>query len=270
MKSLSNAAQADDGNGALADVIPLADIEYLEWAALLVVVAALVRGYTGFGFAAIAITGLNLIWPPQHSVPVILLLDLVGTLGLLKHACQHADRPLIARLGLGALVGIPAGLLILTQVPESLLKLAISLSVLGMTLFLFRRSRPAVSTLPVGKTYLIGSVSGAFTAAASVGGLPVVCYLLGSGLSPKVQRASMVVFLAATDLLALLMLYLNGVFDSRLMPPFLMLLLPTLIGVQLGQWGFHRLKPASFHPVALPVLTALSLSGVGLGLYRIF
>ncbi len=251
-------------------MIPLADIQYLEWAALLVAVAALVRGYTGFGFAAIAITGLNLIWPPQLSVPVILLLDLVGTLGLLKPAYRYVDRPLIVRLGAGALIGIPAGLLILTQLPESLLKLAISFSVLGMTLILFRRPQSAARSLTTGKTCLIGSVSGAFTAAASVGGLPVVCYLLGSGLSPQVQRASMVVILAATDLLALLLLYLNDVFDADLLTPFLILILPTLIGVQLGQWGFHRLQPASFHSVALPVLTALSLSGVGLGIYRIF
>ncbi|WP_328797923.1 sulfite exporter TauE/SafE family protein [Marinobacterium alkalitolerans] len=254
----------------MTDLLPLAEIEHLEWATVLVAIAALVRGYTGFGFAAIAITGLNLIWPPQLSVPVILLLDLIGSLGLLGAASKAFSKPLVVRLGLGALAGIPVGLLVLTQVPESWLKLLISICVLAMTLALIWRPRQGNRPLSNGITSLIGAVSGAFTAAASVGGLPVVCYLLGTGLSARAQRASMVVFLAATDLLALLVLYLHGVFDASLLAPFLMLLLPTLAGVQLGQWGFHRFKPESFHPVALPVLTLLSVSGVGLGLYRIF
>ncbi len=253
----------------MAELTSLSSIDHLEWAALLVALAALVRGYTGFGFAAIAITGLNLIWPPQLSVPVILLLDLIGTAGLLKQALRQADKGLCLRLGQGALLGIPLGLTVLIQVPETWLKLIISAGVLLMTLLLIRRPAVTPREYPL-LTRLVGILSGAFTAAASVGGLPVVCYLLTTPMKPALQRASMVLFLAATDLLALLMLYFNDVFDASLLGPVLILLLPTLVGVQLGQWGFHRLRPASFHPVALPVLALLSVSGLGMGVYSIF
>ena len=189
----------------MADFSSLTTIEHLELAALLVTLAALVRGYTGFGFAAIAITGLNLIWPPQLSVPVILLLDLIGTLGLLPGAWRQADRGLSVRLGQGALLGIPLGLTLLIQLPETWLKLVISLGVLSMTLLLIRRPRHTRREYPL-LTRLVGAASGAFTAAASVGGLPVVCYLLTTPLPAAVQRASMVIFLAATDVLALVLL----------------------------------------------------------------
>ena len=252
----------------MADFSSLTTIEHLELAALLVALAALVRGYTGFGFAAIAITGLNLIWPPQLSVPVILLLDLIGTLGLLPGAWRQADRGLSVRLGQGALLGIPLGLTLLIQLPETWLKLVISLGVLAMTLLLIRRPRHTRREYPL-LTRLVGAVSGAFTAAASVGGLPVVCYLLTTPLPAAVQRASMVIFLAATDVLALVLLYLSGVMGADLILPVLALLLPTLAGVQLGHWAFQRRRPRSFHPVALPVLTLLSVSSLGLGLYKL-
>ncbi|WP_432698401.1 sulfite exporter TauE/SafE family protein [Marinobacterium sp. YM272] len=253
----------------MADFLSNPGIPHLELALLLVSLAALVRGYTGFGFAAIAITGLNLVWPPQLSVPVILLLDLIGTLGLLGAAWPAADKGLIGRFSLGALIGIPLGLTLLIQVPETHLKLGISIGVLLMSLLLMRR--PQVSSREHHwLTRTIGGVSGAFTAAASVGGLPVVCYLLTVPLSTAVQRASMVIFLAATDLVALLLLYISGVFDTSLIAPVLVLLIPTILGVQVGQWAFHRRRPQSFHPVALPILTLLSVSGLGMGVYKLF
>lgn len=253
---------------ALFSAIDFSAVQHLELACLLVLLAALVRGYTGFGFAAIAITGLNLIWPPRLSVPVILLLDLIGTVGLLRSAWPDSDRGVMGRFGSGALLGVPLGLTLLIQLPDTLLKIAISAGVLVMTLLLLRR--PVVSRSEHRwLTRLMGGVSGAFTAAASVGGLPIVCYLLTTPLSPRVQRATMVIFLAATDLLALLLFGLGGIIEPGLIGPVLALLLPTLIGVQLGRYAFERLRPSSFHPVALPVLALLSISGLGAGLYQL-
>lgn len=241
----------------------------LGWALLLILGAALVRGYTGFGFAAIAITGLNLIWPPQISVPVILLLDLIGTLGLLGSAWPAADKGLIGRLASGALIGIPLGLTLLIQVPESALKLSINTGVLVLTLVLLLRPRPSQRENPW-LSRIAGGISGAFTAAASIGGLPIVCYLMSTPLDTRTQRASMVIFLAASDLVALVLLAGSGLLGLHLLLPTLVLLLPTLLGVHLGKVAFQRFRPSSFHPVALPILAALSLSGLWLGLRTLF
>lgn len=248
---------------------PFLAIDNLAWALLPVFVAALVRGYTGFGYAAIAITGLNLIWPPQQSVPVILILDVIGTLGLLRGAWPDADRGVMLRMGSGALLGIPLGLTLLIQLPELALKIGISVAVLLMTLMLLRKTeKTAVERGLV--TRFMGLVSGGFTAAASVGGLPIVSYLLSMPLSARAQRATMVIFLSAIDLLALLLLWISGVIDAGIWLPLLALLLPTWIGVQLGQMAFQRRQPSSFHPVAVPVLVLLSLSGLGTGLYQLY
>lgn len=241
----------------------------LGWALLLILAAAMVRGYTGFGFAAIAITGLNLVWPPQISVPVILLLDLIGSVGLLRSAWPESDRGLIGRLASGALIGVPLGLTLLIQLPESVLKLAINSGVLLLTLILLLRPRKVSREHPW-LTRIAGGISGAFTSAASVGGLPIVCYLMSTPLDARTQRASMVIFLTAADVLALVLLAGSGLLGLQLLLPLLLLLVPTLLGVHLGKLAFHHYRPKSFHPVALPILTALSVSGLWLGLRTLF
>lgn len=230
---------------------------HLELAMLLVFIAALVRGYTGFGFAAIAISGLSLIWPAQISVPVILILDLIASIGLISNAWKHADRSLLKHLGLGALIGIPIGLGILIKLSDTMLKVSISVSILLMAFWLLR---PHVHYITPSNrlTQVVGGVSGGFTAAASVGGLPVVCFLLMTTHIAQVQRATLVIFLSATDLISVTLMTLSDVITLSLLSPILWLLIPSVLGVQCGQWLFHRKPPQSFRPIALPVLISLS------------
>lgn len=239
----------------------------LHWAIWPVLLAAFIRGYTGFGFAAIAISGLNLIWPPQTSVPIILLLDLIGTIRLLPAAWPGADKGVTIRLGSGALIGIPLGLTLLIQVPEQTLKLVISLAVLAMALLLMRHQ--ATRTEQFSQTRLTGLISGAFTAAASIGGLPVVCYLLTQSISPARQRSTLIIFLALTDLVVLALLVVNGLLTPALLLPILFLCLPTWCGVSLGQAAFNRWHPHSFRPIALPLLGLLASLGLIQSLQRL-
>lgn len=245
----------------------MVDIPHFELAILLVFIAAVVRGYTGFGFAAIAIAGMNLIWPPQISVPVVLMLDFVGTIGMIPRAWHDADKPITRRLFTGALFGIPLGLTILVQVPDTLLKLVISGSILLMTLLLRKplRSQQEIPRLSL----LMGGIAGAFTAAASIGGLPIVCYLLTTSLNTRAQRATLVLFLSAIGLLSLLLMMIAGLVGTELLLPALMLLLPTLAGMRLGHWAFERKTPQSFRPVALPILVLLSVSSLGFSTYHL-
>ena len=48
-------------------------------AMFVVFVAAVVRGYSGFGFAMVAVTGLSLLRPPAEIVPMVLALEIVAS-----------------------------------------------------------------------------------------------------------------------------------------------------------------------------------------------
>ena len=63
-----------------------------SWAlsALCVLVAAVVRGLTGFGFAAIAVVGLAMLGSLQQAVPLVLFLEVLSSLMLLRSALGEA------------------------------------------------------------------------------------------------------------------------------------------------------------------------------------
>ena len=68
----------------------------LEWPLLLaclpvVFIAALVRGYSGFGFSALTIASLSILIAPAKIVPVILLVEIVAGIGMLPSVWKHID-----------------------------------------------------------------------------------------------------------------------------------------------------------------------------------
>jgi len=53
--------------------------------------AAVVRGYSRFGFAVITVVGLILFFEPQQSVAITLSLDLICSINLYNQAIKQAD-----------------------------------------------------------------------------------------------------------------------------------------------------------------------------------
>jgi hypothetical protein len=166
------------------------------------------------------------------------------------------------------LIGIPLGLTLLVQVSDTSLKVFISFVVLGFALILlFHPSAQMRDSLFLKSQTLMGTVSGAFTAAASVGGLPVVCYLMATRLTPTQQRASMIIFLSGSSGLSLLAMASTGILSTDLFLPVLLLILPALIGVQIGHIFFLKRPPISFRPIVLPLLMVLSSCSLGLNIW---
>lgn len=224
-------------------------------------VAALVRGYAGFGFAAIAIVGLNFFLSPQQSIPIILALDVLCSVGLFRQAIRQVDFATFKVLTFGALLGIPIGLSLLILIPEEMLKLIICITILFFALAIIfdLRLRSATGL----KTRLsFGLVSGLGTAGASVGGPMIVCYMLSSSLSPSAQRATMILFFIVSEVIALAALFSGGLVDGLVLKIILALLLPTLLAVRIGQWLFNRYPPKSLKHFALPVMVMVSLLGI--------
>ncbi|MDO6763397.1 sulfite exporter TauE/SafE family protein [Agarivorans sp. 1_MG-2023] len=226
-----------------------------------VMLAALVRGFSGFGFAAIAVIGMNLIFSPQQSVPVILSLDLLCSINLWRQARQQANYTILKKLIIGSFLGIPLGLALLILLPAETLKLAICLFILLFSLFLACNIRLPYMNKALAPG-LFGFLSGAGTASASVGGPMVVCYMLSSPLNPQQQRATMILFFIVSELLAVTGLLATGVFSWQSLSHIAILLIPTMVAVRLGQALFNRWPPRSFKHIALPVMVCVSLVGI--------
>ncbi|MDB1126016.1 sulfite exporter TauE/SafE family protein [Vibrio algarum] len=226
-----------------------------------VMLAALVRGYAGFGFTAIAVVGMNFFLSPQQSIPVVLGLDVLCSVGLLRQAIRQADMSTFKVLTLGSILGIPFGLSLLVLIPEEVLKLLICIAILLFSMVLifdFRlRSAEGMAT-----KLSFGMASGVGTAGASVGGPMIVCYMLSSPLTPSAQRATMILFFIVSELLALVALFAGGLVDVHILTMLASLLIPTLVIVRMGQWLFNRYPPKSLKHFALPIMVMVSILGI--------
>ena len=232
------------------------------WLAIpIVIFAGVVRGFSGFGFAAIAVVGLNFFLEPQQSVAVVLSLDIICSVNLWRAAFKQAELTTLKRLIFGSVLGIPLGYCFLLLIPAEILKLMICLSILGLSLLLFSEFKPFNADKTSTKIGF-GLASGAGTASASVGGPMILYYMLSSNLSTSSQRATMILFFLASELLALIGLITGGVVDSSLPKTILILVIPTLIAVHFGQHLFNRRPPQSLKSFALPVMIAVALLGI--------
>ncbi len=230
-----------------------------------VCIAALVRGYSGFGFAAIAVVGFNFVMPPQQSIPIVLGLDLVCSISLWRQAKKQADYGVFKALTAGSFIGIPIGLGLLLVVPAELLKLLICLIILISSLLLIIDIRIRHSNQPK-IIAVFGLLSGMGTASASVGGPVIVLYMLSSALNAQTQRATMILFFIVSEVIALVALLSSGIIDMAMLTVFLLLIIPTLLTARIGQWLFNRKPPISLKHFALPVLIFISLIGMSASL----
>lgn len=235
-------------------------MESLSYLTPIVFFAGIVRGYSGFGFAVISVIGLNLFLLPVVSVPVVLGLDFICSISLFREAIKHAHMETFRALVAGCLVGIPIGLLLLFLLPAAWLKLAICVFVTVLVMLLMRKAKP-VQKDTMRRKLITGVASGIGNSSASIGGPMVLYYILSSSLDVRTQRATMILFFIVSEAIALIGLGVSQSSNDDVYLYIAYLLIPTLIGVKIGQFFFHRHPPKSFKTLSLPLMIIVAVIG---------
>jgi uncharacterized membrane protein YfcA len=170
--------------------------------------AAVVRGYSGFGFSLLAIISLSLLLPPAEIVPSIFMMEIAASLHLLPSVWRDIHWRALLWLGLGCLLGTPFGVYALANVPAAPMTLALAVFVLVSAVLLARGY--ALKTMPgPAATFATGAASGSSTAASApaAAGDPVLLQLARRGAA---GRASIIAFFLLTDVTGLAWQGWNG------------------------------------------------------------
>jgi len=223
-----------------------------------VLAAAVVRGYSGFGFSLLVITALSLALPPADVVPAVFMLEIAASLNLLPTIWRQADWRAIAWLIAGTIIGTPPGVWLLASVPAAPMKLALGLFVLTASAllargFVLRRAPGRGATLATGA--LAGLLNGSF----GIGGPPVILFFFSSPAGAAAGRASVIAFFMLIDVVGLAFFAQQGLVTEASLWRFLMFLPPLLLGIWLGQRSFTSADPAAFRRWTLRILMGLAL-----------
>jgi len=238
----------------------------LAAAITIVFLAAIVRGYSGFGFSLLAVTALSLLYAPAIVIPSVFLLEIAASIHLLPDLWRDIHWRSLVPLVIGTGIGTPIGLIFLTSAPAAPMQIALGLFVFAVTCLLWigfaLKSMPgnAVSTAA-------GLAAGMANGAFGIGGPPVILFYFASPAGNIVGRATLVTYFLLTDAIGLVFLARENLVTADILLRTLTFLPALLAGVWLGARSFKNADPVVFRKCVLTLLGLLALITVVKGVY---
>ena len=231
---------------------------YLLYAVTCVFGAAIVRGFSGFGFSLLTITALSLVLPPVEVIASVLMLEIAASLHLLPGVWRDIHWRSLGFLTLGQVLATPLGVWALAHVPVAPMKIVLALFVLTTVLLLWRGFALKRMPGPLATT-ATGAASGLLNGAFGIGGPPVVLFFLSSPAAAAAGRASLITYWFGTDVIAVgWQLQQHLVTTDHVWKA--ITFLPALVaGIWIGARGFKSVEPALFRKVVLALLGIMAM-----------
>lgn len=228
--------------------------------AVIVFGAAVVRGYSGFGFSALVVTGASLVTNPLNLVPVVIFCEFLMTFQQWRGVGADVDWPRVRWLWLGALIGVPIGLWLITQVPVDAARAAVALYVLAMCAVLLRGwqlHRPQGGIAHTGVGVFAGLANG-----VGMAGLPVATYFTAQGMQARVFRATLIAYFAGLDAFTFPLLWWHGLVSTDTAVVVVAGAPLMVLGIWLGGRRFLNAEPQEFRRFAIVLLAILAILGL--------
>ena len=231
------------------------------WVAAVIFGAAFVRGYSGFGFAALIIAGTGLVTDPLPFVSVVILADILLTAQQARGIRPHVQWRRVWTLFAGCVVGVPLSLWALSSLGTDAARAVISVYILIMCAALIsgwslRRATGDAAHVATG--FVSGLANG-----AAVGGLPVAVFFAAQAMSAAAFRATLIAYFTLLDLWTLPLLHLRGQITGETLVATALGLPLMVAGVWAGSRRFLNADPQDFRRVAILLLAVLATLGLG-------
>jgi uncharacterized membrane protein YfcA len=234
------------------------EVVTILYAVLCVFGAAIVRGYSGFGFSLLSITSLSILLPPAQIVPSIFMMEVAASLRLLPSVWHDIHWRAIMWLAIGCFIATPIGVWALANVPPEPLTVAMAIFVLGSATLLARGF--VLHRMPgSAMTFAAGAASGLCNGGFGLGGPPVILFFFSSPAGVTVGRASLIAFFVYTDIMGLAWQGWNGLLTWDALWRALIFLPPLFAGIWLGHRSFKSADPAAFRRWVLRLLMLLAV-----------
>ncbi|MBN1112364.1 MAG: sulfite exporter TauE/SafE family protein [Bacteroidales bacterium] len=229
----------------------------LFWIVLVVVIASLVKGITGFGFALVALPPLMIWYSPKEIIPVLLLCNLFASVLIIL---QKKERQLINRqfkwlIIFGALFTI-VGVIFLKYLPEHLLIVIVSIFLIILTVLSILGVQYPIKI--TNRSYKIaGAFLGFLTGSISISGPPMALFLYSAKVDKQQFREIFSWFSIVTSIVALAGYVVLGILTIESLKMSLLFLPILFIGSFIGK-KLNNLIPLIVFKKAILIITLFS------------
>lgn len=228
--------------------------------ALALLIAAFVRGYSGFGFAALVVSAASLVMNPLLVVPMVLLVDATMSLQQARGIWRDIAWHRVGGLFVGALIGVPIGIWAMSTIGVDAARAVISVYVLVMCGLLMAGWSV---TKPMGHAphFGVGVVSGVANSAA-VGGLPVAVFFAAQPVRAAVFRGTLIAYFTLLDLWSIPLMARAGMISRETLLAAVMIMPILIFGIWAGGRHFLRAEPQDFRKLTIWLLVVLAVLGL--------
>lgn len=230
------------------------------WMGVAVLVAAFIRGYSGFGYSAMVIAASSLVMNPLQMVAVVVILETAMSVQAAKGISADVDWRRVGFLLAGAAVGLPLGLWLLTGISEDAARAVISAYVLTMCVVLLAGWRLAGEAR--GPSNLVMGVVSGLANAPGMGGLPIAAFFAAQPMRAAVFRATLIAYFPLLDLYSAPLYWWHGLVTWHTLWASLIALPLTFLGNWLGSRHFLNTDPQDFRRFAILLLAGLAVLGL--------
>ena len=229
----------------------------LIWTAIML--AAVLRAFTGFGFALAAVPIFAQFLEPGQAV--VLSSSLALGIGILTGRSFLRDAPMQTMMPsmIMALVGTVAGAALLLRMSPQDFQLWIGLSVIAACLVLNFYHPTQHEARPVAGG-CAGMVSGLLNGAFAIPGPPMIVYVMATEDRPTQARAMLLTYLSFSSLLALLSYAGAGLVGMASLSMFLLAFPAMVIGDRVGTLLFRRFGTNLYRRVAALTLFVIGVA----------
>lgn len=228
---------------------------------LIILIASIVRGFNGFGFSAISVSGLAFILPVIEIVPVILLLEVLISIFMIPYIWNQIDWKFIIQILIGIIIGSPIGLFLLKYLSPNITNLIICSIVIVFSFLLmtgYKNTKINNSYLKI----LTGGVAGFLNGFSTLGGLLVALFLLVTNVQYTLIRASLAALFFFTDAYAFILSFFMGIIDITVIYRTISVIIFLPIGVYIGDKFFIKTKETTYRKIVLYFLIFISIFGI--------
>ncbi|MGF1445204.1 MAG: sulfite exporter TauE/SafE family protein [Pikeienuella sp.] len=224
----------------------------------IIVLAGIVRGVSGFGGAMLIAPPLSILLDPVSAVVHALALEAVAAVAVVPWIWRMIEARTLLMIGLPALLAIPFGGWLLVTLDAELIGTLLAVTVIGFSTVLMMGFRHKARPKP-GPAAAVGAASGLLFGATSMGGPPVILYLLAGPADHTTTRANLMVFISAACAVALILPWQAGHVDRATATGIGLLILPYLGGIWLGTRLFPLIDERLFRRLTLVFMIGVSV-----------
>jgi uncharacterized membrane protein YfcA len=233
------------------------------WTAIgVTLVAGLMRGFAGFGSAMLMAPIFAILFGSADMVVTVVAIELVVSVQLFPQVRSHADWKTLTPMSIAACAAMPLGVWLLASIDKGTIVTAVSAIIVAFVAMMwtgwkYRGPRSAIAGA------IVGALSGAMMATTSVGGPPVLLYLLSGNDPPAVNRANIVTYYFLTQFLLIVIVLATGVAGWEALARAVVLFPVMVLGAWMGGRLFHGLASERlYRNVALGILFATGMFGL--------